>query len=810
MRKIWVAIAAVALSLGVGTAVVTAQDQQYPQQAQQYPPPQYPQNQQYPQGGQYPQQGQPYPGQQYPQNGQYPQGQTGPPPQGGQYPQQGDASQAQDPTAPGVARLSFISGDVSTQRGDNGDWVAATLNTPVSVNDRVSTANNARAELQLDATNVLRMSASATVKVANLNRANIQVQVGQGLVTYSVLRGSEATPEIDTPNVSIHPNGPGEFRILVNSDAETQVIVREGSADVSTPQGSTQVDAGQLITVAGTDDPQYKTENAPGRDEWDSWNNDRDKRIETASSWKNTDRYYTGTEDLDNHGSWTEVPDYGQVWVPSQGPDWAPYRDGRWVWEPYYGWTWVSYEPWGWAPYHYGRWFVYNDAWAWWPGPVYGYSSYYPVWAPAYVSFFGFGGDGWSVGFGFGFGGYGRYGWLPCGPSDWYHPWYGRWGGRENFVTVRDFHNNRDGFGPLAGNRGRQFSNFDGALRNDRIRNGISSMGANEFGRGAVSGRQEHISEASFRSASLVSGKMPVNPSRESFSPSGRNANPSTIRNAPPNSQRFFTGGSRANAGVNSGNNNGARNQSSFGGNRNNGGFQPMNSNRNNAAPSVSTGRAAQGFEQSNRGSGNNQPNSGRETFASPSRESNQQARGNWQQFTPPSRQPQGQTTDRGGSPQSQQYQRGGDPQSQYDRGNSPQSYTRQPLNMRQPVVTPRGYSAPQQQPNSNAPRGNYNYQRPSYSAPPQTYNAPQPSYSPSRPSYNAPRPNYSAPQPSYSAPRGNSGGGGGGAAPRGNYGGGGGQSAPRGNSGGGGGGGGGSHGGGSGGGGGHSNGRSR
>ena len=293
------------------------------------------------------------------------------------------------------------------------------------------------------------------------------------------------------------------------------------------------MDAGQLITVAGTDNPQYKTENAPGRDEWDTWNADRDKRIQSASSWRNTDRYYTGTEDLDQNGTWSEVPDYGQVWVPSQGPDWAPYRDGRWVWEPYYGWTWVSYEPWGWAPYHYGRWFVYGGSWAWWPGPVVGYPGYYPVWSPAYVSFFGFGGGGWGFGVGFGYGGYGRYGWLPCGPGDWYHPWYGRWGGRENFVGVREGGNLRDGFGPLGGNRARQFSNLNLAQSNDRVRGGISSMGANEFGRGAVSAHQENVSAASFRSASLVSGRMPVSPSRESYSPSGRSANASTIRNRP-------------------------------------------------------------------------------------------------------------------------------------------------------------------------------------------------------------------------------------------------------------------------------------
>ena len=768
MKKFLVGVAAITFSLGAGTAVVTAQDQQYPPQSQQYPqqgqqypqqypPPQNPQGQQYPQssgqypqGGQYPQQGQPYPGQQ--QNGPYPQGQAGPPPQGGQYPQ-GDSSQAQDPNAPGVARLSFINGDVSTQRGDNGDWVAATLNTPVSVNDRIATANNARAEVQLDAANVLRMSASATAKVANLNRTSIQVQVGQGLVMYSTLRGGEATSEIDTPNASIHPDGPGEFRILVNSDAETQVIVRQGSADVSTPQGSTHVDAGQLITVAGTDNPQYKTENAPGRDEWDSWNADRDKRIQNASSWRNTDRYYTGTEDLDQNGTWTEVPDYGQVWVPSQGPDWAPYRDGRWVWEPYYGWTWVSYEPWGWAPYHYGRWFVYDDAWAWWPGPVYGYPGYYPVWAPAYVSFFGFGGGGWGVGFGFGFGGYGRYGWLPIGPGDWYHPWYGRWGGRENFVGVRDGGNLHDGFGPLGGNRARQFSNLSLAQSNDRVRGGISSMGSNEFGRSAVSAHQENISAASFRSASMVGGRMPVSPSRESYSPSGRSANSSAVRNAPPSSQRFFSAGSRANVGAS----NGARSESSFSGNRNSGGFAAVNSNRGNVSgqsgrqawntftppQSANTNRATQGFEQNNRGAATNSANSARETYSSQSRGSAQSnGSSDWQHYNPPSQ-------------QSQQYNRGGSNQAQqqYQRGGSSQSYSRQPLNMRQPVVTPRSYSAP-------------------------SYSTPRGSYSTARPSYSSPQPSYSAPRggsgPGQSAPRGNSGGGGGGGSHGGGGGGGG------------------------------------
>ena len=38
---------------------------------------------------------------------------------------------------------------------------------------------------------------------------------------------------------------------LVNSNDESIIIVRRGSAEVSTPQGSTHVEQGQMITIQG-------------------------------------------------------------------------------------------------------------------------------------------------------------------------------------------------------------------------------------------------------------------------------------------------------------------------------------------------------------------------------------------------------------------------------------------------------------------------------------------------------------------------------------------------------------------------------
>jgi hypothetical protein len=511
----------------------------------------------------------------------------------------------------------------------------------------------------------------------------MQLQIGQGLANYEVFKNNDAAIEIQTPNVVIHPDkGEGSYRILVNSDGETIVDVRKGSAEISTPQGSTRVQRDQRITIQGTADAaQYQVSGAPGRDDWDRWNGDRDRTIEGAQSWQHTNPYYTGTQDLDTNGQWTNVPDYGSVWFPAEGPGWAPYRDGRWVYEPYYGWTWVSYEPWGWAPYHYGRWFVYGGNWGWWPGPV--YVGYRPLWAPAYVSFFGFGGGGWGLGFGFGFGGgFGNVGWLAVGPGDRYFPWYGRGISRVNVVNINNIHNNYGGVGPLREGP-HAFSNVDRALSDEHVRNGISSMQSNQFGHERVPAQQSRIDAGSFRQASMMTGASPVSPSRESFQSTNRQASPSSIPNRSVSSQHFFGGTARQNTSMQAG-----RTPSSF-----NGGT--------NAAGNTNRGPAG---EQGQRG------------------QSIQSSRPGWRSFTPPAGsqiQSNGRTLEGQGTPQSQPQARpynsqsstpGSAPQRPYqNQSNSrPSSYSNGPsrptLNMQQPVVAPRGGGSYQSRPMPSAP----------------------------------------------------------------------------------------------------------
>lgn len=646
-----------------------------------------------------------------------------PPPEGG----------PDTPPGPGrgIARISLMNGEVSVRRGDQGEVSAAAVNAPLGSGDTLLTSSAARAELQFDSANVLRVAANSEVRMGDLQYRRNQVQVAQGLVTFTILSNSAAQNEIDTPNVAVHPRGPGAYRILVREDGTTEITVRGADADISTSQGSQVLKAGQTMMVRGSqNEAEFQTVNAAQPDEWDRWNAERDRQLMSSTSTRYVNPDVYGAEDLDAHGRWVDDGSYGRVWTPNVGPDWAPYREGHWVWVDGYGWTWASYDPWGWAPYHYGRWYHAGFGWAWWPGPISGPC----YWSPALVGFFGFGGGG---GFGFGFG---NVGWVPLAPFERFHPWWGRGGGGfRNTVIVNN-------------------TNIYNSYRNARVMGGVTGVAANNFGRGG--GRFSAVNGSEIRNAGMVRGALPVNPDRSSMRLSNRSVN---MANFPQSrNTQFFSRGGGASQVRTTPNLGGSQQPGNFGGRT--GGNMPMNTNpaQNNGGGAHGWSRFGQPIHSSGAGNtaGNTaQPSSGwRSNSGTPNGSvspqnvpQNGRQNGGWTRFNGPNGAPQSQSV-----PQSSGRYGYNAPSPNTGRSyNAPYNGGNNSVRINPPIVRERS----QPTPSYNAPR----YSAPSYSAP-RTYNAP--SYSAPRtynaPSYSAPAPrNYSAPAP-RSAPSGGGGGGGG------------------------------------------------
>jgi hypothetical protein len=338
-----------------------------------------------------------------------------------------------------VARVQYISGEVSMQPGGVNDWVAASLNSPLTTSDRVWTDKDSRAELNVGS-GFIRLNSESSLTLTNVSDNTVQMQLDQGTLELTVrhLEPGEIF-EIDTPNLAFTVMKAGVYRIDVPpNENQTWVTVRKGSGQATGQGPAVKVNSGEQVRFTGQGSLQNAAYAAPAPDGFDDWAQVRDKRLDSSVSARYVAPGVIGYEDLDYYGTWRVVPTYGAIWVPtSVAVGWAPYRYGHWAWVAPWGWTWVDNAPWGFAPFHYGRWVNYGGGWGWAPGPV--YVGWRPYYAPALVAWVGGAGWGFGVSFGVGFGVGGGCGWFPLGWGEPYYPWYhGYHGGYVSNTYIRN------------------------------------------------------------------------------------------------------------------------------------------------------------------------------------------------------------------------------------------------------------------------------------------------------------------------------------------------------------------------------------
>src|SRR6266576_5948793 len=91
-----------------------------------------------------------------------------------------------DDDPPGrAARLQYISGSVSIQPRGTEDWVAGSLNRPLTIADNVWTDKESRAELNVG-TGVIRMGDETSVTLTNVSDSTVQVELHQGTLDVHV------------------------------------------------------------------------------------------------------------------------------------------------------------------------------------------------------------------------------------------------------------------------------------------------------------------------------------------------------------------------------------------------------------------------------------------------------------------------------------------------------------------------------------------------------------------------------------------------------------------------------------------------
>lgn len=410
-------------------------------------------------------------------------------------------------------RISYVEGEVSFWRPGAEDWAPAQVNTPLAPGDELYTGQGGNLELQVGNRAFVRAWGGTQVGLANQEPDFLQVKVTAGHVSLD-LRTVEPghTVELDTPGAAFTIERPGYYRVDVAADRTAFITRRAGRATLTPADGQPlAVAPSEEVVLEGGPTPTARSYVAPELDTWDRWNYARtDELIESISARYLPAGVY-GANELDHHGNWRVVPQYGAIWVPEAVPSgWAPYSTGRWVLDPLYGWTWIDAAPWGWAPYHYGRWVSVDGFWAWAPGPLVAR----PVYAPALVAFFG--APGARVGV--------SVSWVALGWGEPLVPWWGRpgfvgrpyWAGWGGPRVVNNVVVNRTTVVNV---------NTINVYRNVTVQNAVVGVPQERFGRVPV--HEARVAQVDVHQLQPVRGALRVVPAPASFvASSGRSIRP--------------------------------------------------------------------------------------------------------------------------------------------------------------------------------------------------------------------------------------------------------------------------------------------
>jgi hypothetical protein len=334
---------------------------------------------------------------------------------------------------PRAARLERVDGNVGIARAEGQerqlDWAEATVNTPVSVGDRIYAREGSSASIALTGHDYVRLNEATSLDILALEdrRKQLAIRSGSALFDVGTLAPDELY-EVATPCGAVDFKEQGLYQ--VGLDGNNAVIsVLSGLAQVVGPEGSGYINKGEVFTLTGASATEALTSSlAPDLagdivDDYYRYRYPRvyDGRYRRYDAYLADPNYYDpyrtsascqylpadipGLYDLDYYGDWVSLNDYGYCWAPRVNAGWAPFRSGFWDLDDWWGPSWVSYEPWGWAPYHYGRWSFVNERWFWVPFEVRTQPLYYP--APvAFVTLTD------------------QIGWVPLGPGEVYVPRY--------------------------------------------------------------------------------------------------------------------------------------------------------------------------------------------------------------------------------------------------------------------------------------------------------------------------------------------------------------------------------------------------
>ncbi len=287
-----------------------------------------------------------------------------------------------------IVRLSYLNGQVQTDRATGQGLERAILNTPITQGVRVVTGDNGLAEVEFENESALRIAENSEIQFRGLsmndNGAKInEIEVVKGVVYLDARSKGDDIYRLKSGDSTFLVQRDTQFRLSVGPD-QTRLAVFKGNVELMDQPHAVNVQRKQTLTIDPTDPAGYKVASGAEALPADAWNREREayQQAYAANAGNPGPRVGYGLQDLNYYGSYFMAPGYGYAWQPygfaNSMMGWDPYSSGGWIFSPDLGYSFASQYPWGWLPYHYGSWAFLGGGigWAWIPGGNYGNGWY--------------------------------------------------------------------------------------------------------------------------------------------------------------------------------------------------------------------------------------------------------------------------------------------------------------------------------------------------------------------------------------------------------------------------------------------------
>jgi FecR protein len=287
-----------------------------------------------------------------------------------------------------IVRLSYLNGQVQTDRATGQGLERAILNTPIVQGMRIVTGNDGLAEVEFENESALRIAENADVEFRTLSMSDTgakvnEIEVVKGVVYLDARSKGDDIYRIKSGDSTFLVQRDTQLRLSVSPE-QTRLAVFKGDVQLVDQPQMVNVKRKETFTVDPANPSEYKVATGAEALSTDDWNREREayQQAYANNAGNPGPRVGYGLQDLNYYGNYFMVNGYGYVWQPfgfaNSMLGWDPYSSGAWIFSPGLGYAFASAYPWGWLPYHYGSWAFLGGGigWAWIPGGGYGNGWY--------------------------------------------------------------------------------------------------------------------------------------------------------------------------------------------------------------------------------------------------------------------------------------------------------------------------------------------------------------------------------------------------------------------------------------------------